>query len=82
MPTPKFQSHHINRRKFLTLGAGGLGALAASQVLARELGDGRRPYGERSPFEHAARSFGTSVTPGTGLSRTPLARGSLRLRDH
>lgn len=39
---------------------------------ARELGDPRRPYGEPSPFEHSVRTFGASVTPGTGSSRTPL----------
>lgn len=62
----------INRREFITLGAAGIGAVALQPAGARELGDGRRPYGERSPFEQAARSFGTSVTPGTGSSRTPL----------
>ena len=62
----------INRREFITLGAAGIGAVALQPAAARELGDGRRPYGERSPFEHATRSFGTSVTPGTGSSRTPL----------
>jgi len=66
------ESRRINRRKFIALGSAGLGALAVQRAAARELGDGRRPYGERSPFEHAGRSFGTSVTPGTGSSRTPL----------
>jgi sulfane dehydrogenase subunit SoxC len=37
------------------------------------LGGGRRPYGERSPFEKAVRTFkADSPTPGTGSSRTPL----------
>ena len=37
------------------------------------LGAGRRPYGERSSFEGAVRSFkADSPTPGTGSSRTPL----------
>ena len=70
----KFKPHprRIDRREFIALGAAGLGALSVSRAIARELGDGRRPYAERSPFEHAARSFGTSVTPGTGSARTPL----------
>jgi sulfane dehydrogenase subunit SoxC len=62
----------IDRRKFIALGAAGLGAIALRPVAARELGDPRRAYGERSPFETAMRSFGASVTPGTGSSRTPL----------
>ncbi len=62
----------INRREFIALGAAGLSALALRRAAALELGDPRRPYGERSPFEHAVRSFGPSVTPGTGSSRTPL----------
>ena len=36
------------------------------------VGEGRRPYGERAPFEKAARSFKPGKTPGTGSSRTPL----------
>jgi sulfane dehydrogenase subunit SoxC len=37
------------------------------------LGGSRRPYGERSSFETAVRSFKVdSPTPGTGSSRTPL----------
>lgn len=56
------------------MGAAAVGALTARPKLtrARELGAGRRPYGERSSFETAARSFNPSVTPGTGSSRTPL----------
>jgi sulfane dehydrogenase subunit SoxC len=39
----------------------------------RALGDGRRQYGERSPFEHSVRSFGASTASvPTGSSRTPL----------
>jgi sulfane dehydrogenase subunit SoxC len=72
MPTKKFHSHRIGRRRFISLSAAGLGALALRPATARELGDGRRPYGERSPFENATRSFGASVTPATGSSRTPL----------
>jgi sulfane dehydrogenase subunit SoxC len=72
MPKSNLQSRRIDRREFIALGAAGLGALVVSPAVARELGDPRRPYGERSPFEHAARTFGTSSTPGTGSSRTPL----------
>jgi sulfane dehydrogenase subunit SoxC len=72
MPKSRFQSHCIDRRRFIALGAAGLGALALRPGAARELGDPRRPYGERSPFEQTTRTFGTSVTPGTGSSRTPL----------
>jgi sulfane dehydrogenase subunit SoxC len=72
MQKSNFKSHRIDRRKFITLGAAGLGAVALRPVSGRELGDPRRPYGERSPFEKAARTFGVSSTPGTGSSRTPL----------
>src|SRR6266487_5363567 len=72
MQKSKFQPRRIDRREFIALGAAGIGALAAPLAVARELGDGRRPYGERSPFEHATRSFGTSSTPGSGSARTPL----------
>jgi sulfane dehydrogenase subunit SoxC len=72
MPRSKFDSKHIDRRRFIALGAAGLGAVVLRPVGARELGDPRRPYGERSPFENATRSFGASITPATGSSRTPL----------
>jgi sulfane dehydrogenase subunit SoxC len=68
----KSNSHHLDRRRFISLGAAGLGALVLRPAIGRELGDPRRPYGERSPFEHSVRTFGASVTPGTGSSRTPL----------
>jgi sulfane dehydrogenase subunit SoxC len=68
----KSNSHHLDRRRFISLGAAGLGALVLRPAAARELGDPRRSYGERSPFEHSVRTFGASVTPGTGSSRTPL----------
>ncbi len=71
-PMPKSNFHRLDRRRFISLGAAGLGALVLRPAAARELGDPRRPYGERSPFEHAARTFGASSTPGTGSSRTPL----------
>lgn len=72
MSKSNFKSHRIDRRKFIALGAVGLSAVALRPVAARELGGPRRPYGERSPFEKAARTFGVSSTPGTGSSRTPL----------
>ena len=72
MPRSEFQSDRIGRRKFIALGAAGFGALVLRPAAARELGDPRRPYGERSPFENATRTFGASVTPGTGSSRTPM----------
>jgi sulfane dehydrogenase subunit SoxC len=68
----KSNSPHLDRRRFISLGAAGLGALVLRPAAARELGDPRRPYGERSPYEHSVRTFGASVTPGTGSSRTPL----------
>jgi sulfane dehydrogenase subunit SoxC len=44
---------------------------ASTPVLG--LSGGRRPYGERSSFETAVRSFKANTpTPGTGSSRTPL----------
>ncbi len=69
---PKTNSHHLDRRGFISLGAASLGALVLQPAAARELGDPRRPYGERSPFETSARTFGASSTPATGSSRTPL----------
>lgn len=72
MPKSEFRSEGIDRRKFIALGATGFGALVLRPATARELGDPRRPYGERSAFENATRTFGASVTPGTGSSRTPL----------
>lgn len=52
-----------------------LGALAGRSLelpALRAPGVGRREYGERSPYEKAARYFKASATPGTGASRTPL----------
>ena len=72
MSESKFESHRVDRRRFIALGAASLGALTLRPAAARELGDPRRPYGERSPFENATRTFGASVTPSTGSSRTPL----------
>jgi sulfane dehydrogenase subunit SoxC len=66
------------RRELLRLGvvAGG-GVLAAREALAaeadaRKLGIPLGPYGERSPFEKAARLPPTSRTPQTGSSFTPI----------
>jgi len=53
----KSNSHPIDRRRFISLGTAGLGALVLRPAAARELGDPRRPYGERSPFESATRTF-------------------------
>ena len=52
------------------MGAAAVGALTAGPNLssARELGAGRRPYGDRSSFETAARSFNPSATPELGRS--------------
>src|SRR5436189_6439987 len=73
MPKSKLQSHRISRRQFIALGAASVSALALRPAAAQELGDARRSYGERSPFETSARTFGASVTPGTGSSRAPFA---------
>jgi sulfane dehydrogenase subunit SoxC len=48
---------------------------AASTIEAPQLtvlGASRRPYGDRSPYETWSRYFKSSLTPGTGASRTPL----------
>jgi sulfane dehydrogenase subunit SoxC len=71
MPNDSSSVHRLDRRRFLALGATGVGVLVLP-ANARELGDPRRSCGERSPFEKASRGFGTSSTPGTGASRTPL----------
>jgi sulfane dehydrogenase subunit SoxC len=48
-------------------------AVAPPSAPTLGLGGSRRPYGERSSFEAAVRSFkADSPTPGTGSSRTPL----------
>jgi sulfane dehydrogenase subunit SoxC len=67
-----YEAPALNRRRFLALGATGLGGLVLPRLVARELGDGRRTYGDRSPFERSARIFSPSATPGTGANRTPL----------
>lgn len=63
-----------SRRDFLMRGAATLGSVAATAVSsgARELGAPRREYGERSPFEKAARYFRPSATPASAASYTPL----------
>jgi DMSO/TMAO reductase YedYZ molybdopterin-dependent catalytic subunit len=64
----------IDRREFISMGAATLGTLTsqASGAAPRELGTGRRAYGDRSSFESSVRTFSPSPTPGTGSSRTPL----------
>jgi sulfane dehydrogenase subunit SoxC len=66
----------LTRRGFLSSASvASMTALAAGQTRAeaRLQGDPRRLYGERSPFEKSARSFGaSSVAVTTGASRAPL----------
>jgi sulfane dehydrogenase subunit SoxC len=66
----------LTRRGFLgSASLAGISAVAAGGVHAepRLQGDPRRLYGERSPLEKSARSFGaSSVAVTTGSSRTPL----------
>lgn len=66
----------FTRRGFLSSASlASMTALAAGQARAqpRLQGDPRRLYGDRSPFERSARSFGaSSVAVTTGSSRTPL----------
>jgi sulfane dehydrogenase subunit SoxC len=52
--------------------AGLLPAPALAEIAGRDLGAGRRAYGERAAAEQSARFFVPSATPGTGASRTPL----------
>src|SRR6266849_6490296 len=71
-------SGRMNRRKILLMGAAAMGGgLAAQQkILALEtpgkLGAPLGPYGDRSPYEKAARWTRPSKTPETGSSFTPL----------
>ena len=66
----------LTRRGFLSsVSVASATAFAAGQARAepRMQGDPRRLYGERSPFEKSARSFGASnAAVTTGSSRTPL----------
>ena len=71
----------MTQRSFTRRGFLGSASLAGTAVLsagparaeARLQGDPRRVYGERSPFEKSARSFGGSnIAVTTGSSRTPL----------
>jgi sulfane dehydrogenase subunit SoxC len=66
----------FTRRGFLSSASvASMTALAAGPARAepRLQGDPRRLYGDRSPFEKSARSFGSSsVAVTTGSSRTPL----------
>jgi sulfane dehydrogenase subunit SoxC len=58
----------------MTMGVAAVGAVTQGGGIAtaRELGEGPRSYGERSPLETVARSFGPSATPATHASGTPL----------
>jgi sulfane dehydrogenase subunit SoxC len=61
-----------DRRGFLTLSAvAALSSCTKPKAAPSELGAPMSEYGQRSPFEKAARAFKTP-TPGTGGSRTPL----------
>jgi sulfane dehydrogenase subunit SoxC len=68
-----------SRRQLLQIGAAvGGSVLAGHEAVAletepRKLGEPLGPYGERSPFEQAARWRRESKTPETGSSFTPLA---------
>jgi sulfane dehydrogenase subunit SoxC len=74
----KRKSHPLTRRGFLSAGsavtvAGAALAAPVASADGRPQGDPRRTYGERSPFETSARSFGaSSAALTTGSSRTPL----------
>lgn len=68
------KTHPLSRRYFL--GASSLAVSAgvlAAEPEGRVLGEGRRPYGERSSFEKSTRLFGAStLAVPTGSSRSPL----------
>jgi hypothetical protein len=63
MSKSNLKSQRIDRRKFIALGAASLGATVLRPVAARELGDPRRTYGDRSPFEKAVRTFVRPARP-------------------
>lgn len=64
---------HLTRRAFLAGAGVTLGAMRLSGTdYPKELGAGPRSYGERSPFEHAARFVPETSTPASSYSRTPL----------
>jgi sulfane dehydrogenase subunit SoxC len=64
-----------DRRAFLTAGASALGAslMLPKTSAARELGEGRTGYSDRSKYETSGRYF-TGSTPATGSGRTPLEK--------
>jgi sulfane dehydrogenase subunit SoxC len=64
----------MHRRQLIAALATSLGTGAVvAQPAGRELGSGRRAYGERAEAESGSvRFFAPSATPGTGASRTPL----------
>jgi sulfane dehydrogenase subunit SoxC len=61
-----------SRRGFLIFGSGLAALTAVPKSWGRELGEGLRPYGERSPFEKSQRLYHKSPIPETGASGTPL----------
>jgi sulfane dehydrogenase subunit SoxC len=69
---------HLNRRRFLALGAAAGGALAVpvraqnGSSGGRRLGRGVSPYGERSPLETAQRMVPPDPNPEASISWTPL----------
>jgi sulfane dehydrogenase subunit SoxC len=67
-------SNHLSRRVFISASSAAVTAVALSdEPSGRALGEGRRLYGERSPYETSVRSFGASTLAlPTGSSRTPL----------
>src|SRR5579872_7143448 len=63
----------LSRRSFLATAGATLGAMHfPGPGVPKELGGPPRPYGEPSPFEHAARVFPQTITPASSYSRTPL----------
>ncbi len=61
-----------NRRRFLALSASLAGLSACKKSVPSDIGAPLRAYGERSPHEKSLRSVKESVTPGTGVTYTPL----------
>jgi sulfane dehydrogenase subunit SoxC len=61
-----------SRRRFLALGAPLLGLSACKKGVSTDIGAPLRAYGERSSHEKSFRDVKESVTPGTGVTHTPL----------
>src|SRR5215469_13470432 len=65
--------NRLTRRTFLATAGATIGAVQVyGAEFPKELGAGPRPYGERSPFEQAARFLPETNTPASSYSRTPL----------